>query len=349
MAELKESNPDVGEKVTLKYLSLHMSGLPRMPTNIAPSDPNNPFAGYDHNLLVEFMKSVKLSRNPGLIHEYSNLGAGLLGDLLASQANVSYEALLKERICKPLNMNDTTISLSAAQKKRLAPPHNSALLPDYTWDFDALAGAGAIRSTTNDMIRFMQANLDPPDNSTGKALELAWQQHLSTNLFGRSAMGLGWMIAGDKSTRWHNGQTGGYHAMVLVNRDYKTGVVLLSNAAVMELDGLAQSIFQTVIGMEVKPQEFAKATKVDPEFVKRLAGKYQLAPGVVIDVVAHGDKLMVQLTGQGALRVFPENDTVWNYRVVKAQLRFEVPESGNCTKVTLHQNGRKMPAPRIEN
>ena len=348
MPQLQDTNGKVGEKITLKHLSQHMSGLPSMPTNFAPKNPNNPFAGYDHDLLVEYMKSAKLQGIPGTMQAYSNLGAGLLGDLLARQDGKNYESLLKDRLLTPLKMNDTTIKLSENQKKRLAPPQNSALLPDHKWDFDALAGAGAISSTTKDMIQFIKSNLDPPENSAGKAIDKAWQQQLSASPFGRRAMGLGWMIAGDGTTRWHNGQTGGYHSMLLINRDAGAGVILLTNTADMGADELAKGILNTILGKNVEPRQFPKRVQLDPAFVKRLAGKYQLSPTVVIHVTAREDKLMVQLTGQQVLPVYPESPTVWNYRIINAQLHFEVPENGNCTQVALHQNGQILQATRIE-
>ncbi len=340
------SETGLGKVITLKQLATHMSGLPKMPSNNAPSDPTNPFADYDRDLLIEYLKSATLTDPPGGQHAYSNLGAGLLGDLLAAKSGQDYESLLRTRILNPLKMNDTSLRLSESQSKRFAPPHNSALLSDRAWDFDALAGAGGIRSTTNDMVLFMQANLVPPENELGKAIDLAWKEHLPAGDNHR-AMGLGWQIAGDGSTRWHNGRTGGYQTMMLISRDLHAGVVVLCNTAGSEIDPLAESIFQTVVGMSPKPREFAKSVDVDAAIVKRLAGKYQLAPGVEIEVVAKNDRLVVKLTGQTFLKVVPESDTVWNYTDVEAQLRFELPEQGPATKVTLHQNGRKMPAQRI--
>ena len=97
--------------------------------------------------------------------------------------------------------------MSDDQRKRLASPHNADRVPGRNWGFDALAGVGAIRSTTRDMLRFIQANLDPRASPLGKAIELAWKQHLPAK--GQAfAMGLGWHIARDEQTRWHNGQTG---------------------------------------------------------------------------------------------------------------------------------------------
>jgi len=156
------------------------------------------------------------------------------------------------------------------------------------------------------------------------------------------------MIAGDGSTRWHNGQTGGYHSIIFVNRDLDAGLILLSNTATTELDALGQQIFQSIVGMNVKPRKFDKEVTVDEAVVKRLVGKYQLAPGVVVSITSSGDRLLAQLTGQQALRIYPESDTIWNYRDVKAQLRFDVPEEGAATKVTLYQNGNVIPAPRIK-
>ncbi|HIF00800.1 MAG TPA: class A beta-lactamase-related serine hydrolase [Planctomycetes bacterium] len=224
MEELADGNPDVGNAITFKHLSLHVSGLPRMPLNIKPADSTNPFADYDRALLTDFLLTAKPTRKPGADYEYSNLGVGLLGDLLARQAGVSYEALLKQKLTGPLKMSDTGITLSPDQARRFAPPHNAALLPEKSWDFDALAGCGAIRSNIDDMLLFAKASLHPPDGRLGKAIDLAWQQH-KPPIGDNRAMGLGWMIAGDGTTRWHNGQTGGYHCMMLINRSLNSAAV----------------------------------------------------------------------------------------------------------------------------
>ena len=344
--ELAEKNPTVGNTITFKHLSLHMSGLPVMPDNISPADSTNPFDGYDRAMLTEYMLSVKPARKPGEVYEYSNLAVGLLGDLLARQAGVSYEALLKEKLTGPLKMSDTTIKLTPEQLSRFAPPHNAALLPDKAWDFDALAGCGAIRSNINDMLLFAEASLNPPDGPFGKAIELAWTQHKPAKN-GNHAMGLGWMIALDGSTRWHNGQTGGYQSMMLVSRQADCAVVLLCNTAGSGTDALAEQIIQTAMGLDVQPRTFDKEVKVDPRVAKRLEGKYELAPGIVITVQVKDGRMMAQLTGQQFLALIPTSETEWKYQLVDATLKFELPESGNSPKVTLLQAGRVMPSPRL--
>ncbi len=346
MKKLQTANQEVGTSIQLGHLSTHTSGLPRLPSNLVPVDPTNPYADYDRKLLLAFMSGVEPERKPGAKGEYSNLGAGLLGDLLAVEAGMDYGTLLKQNLAGPLELGDTCLNLSYDQIDRLAPPHNGNRKADKNWTLDALAGAGGIRSTTDDMLRFIKANLHPPENVAGKAIELAWKQHLPSK-DGAFAMGLGWHIARDGHTRWHNGQTGGYHSMILVSRKLDAGVVLLCNTATGEVDALAQSIIQSLAGIDVKPRVFPKEKSIPAAEVARLAGRYQIVPQFILTIRADGEKLFLQSTNQPENRVYPESATEWKLRAVKASLTFELPENGKATAVTLHQNGRDMRVPRI--
>jgi CubicO group peptidase (beta-lactamase class C family) len=99
------------EPVTIKMLSNHSSGLPRMPDNFTSSvtDPLNPYKNYGVEQLFKFYTSYKLDRKPGSNYEYSNLAVGTLGVILENIYKKPYESLLIEKICIPLQMNDTRI------------------------------------------------------------------------------------------------------------------------------------------------------------------------------------------------------------------------------------------------
>src|SRR5687767_12715314 len=100
-----------GKKITLEHLATHTSSLPRLPANMFPRDPANPYADYTTGQLYEFLSSTELMRDIGEKYEYSNLGVGLLGHALARRAGMSYETLVRMRILEPLGMKSTTISL----------------------------------------------------------------------------------------------------------------------------------------------------------------------------------------------------------------------------------------------
>src|ERR1035437_6991208 len=150
-----------GKQITLVDLATHTSGLPSLPSNMALKDPNNPYADYTVASLFQFLSSYELTRDIGSKFEYSNMGAGLLGQALARRAGTDYEALIRARITGPLKMENTRIALSPEMKSRLAPGHNFARQPAANWDFPALAGAGAgaLRSDARDVLTFIAAHL----------------------------------------------------------------------------------------------------------------------------------------------------------------------------------------------
>ncbi|PAY19630.1 hypothetical protein CKO51_10230 [Rhodopirellula sp. SM50] len=342
-ARMPDSN---GKKISLLDLSIHRSGLPRLPSNMKNVGGENPYADYTSQLALEFLNDYSLSRDPGDKMEYSNLAVSFLGYLLCHQAGKSYDQLLSQRIAKPLGMTSTTVTGDDEVLQRLATGHSTPGKPHSTWEFADMPGAGGIRSTVTDMLRFAKSNLDPPDDDLGKALQLAWQQHRGGDAKD-FAMGLGWHIARDGSTRWHNGQTGGYHAMLFVSREVPAAVVLLTNTATMEVDRLAEDLIRMLAGAAVEPRTFQSTIDVPIAKMKRCEGRYQIAPGAVFDVSIVKDRLMVQLSGQPAFEVFPKSETEWFYKIVQATLTFKDEQNGRFEALELFQNGIRVSATRI--
>ncbi len=334
--------------ITLKHLSTHVSGLPRMPTNFHPKQPDNPYADYTAESLFEFLSKFKPTRPPESKSEYSNIGVGLLGWLLANQANTEYESLLKQTILEPLKMHDTAIVLTPKLQSRLASPHNPDGRVTSVWDIHHLPGMGGIRSTVDDMLKYVDANLTPPDNELGKAIDLAWQTHQKPIKKEDFAMGLGWHIARDGQTRWHTGGTGGFRTALFIDRRSRIGVVVLCNQSNEKINGLAESIIQRLFGMEVEPIKLEPVVNVAPEIMQRYVGKFRLGLFSVFTVTVEDNKLMVKLTGQETYRVYPKSETEWRYKVVDATLTFDVDKEGKCNGLDLFQNGIHQKAKRIE-
>lgn len=75
-------------------------------------------------------------------------------------------------------------------------------------------------------------------------------------------------------------------------------------------------------------------------------GRYRLAPGFVLNVYRHGDKLYAQATGQGAAQIYFRSKDHFYYKVVEATITFRRGPHGRVTGLVLHQNG-DHPAPRV--
>jgi CubicO group peptidase (beta-lactamase class C family) len=337
-----------GKPIRLADLATQTSGLPRMPANFAPADPGNPYADYGERQLFAFLSGHTLRRPPGT-YEYSNLGMGLLGVVLARRAGCTYEQLLSNRITRPLGLADTRITLDDRLRHRLAPPYNAALEPEKNWDFQALAGAGGVRSTARDLLRFAQANL-AGDGPLGKAFRLA--QTKRCDISNGLAMGLGWHIARDGITRLHSGMTGGYHTWLAIVPGRGIGVVVLSNTATMRISQFGELVTRAAFGSNVEPlppQKRAaerKAVAVDAATLARYAGVYQLVPAFDLTVSVQNGQLMVQGTGQQKLPVFAESPTKFFYKAVDAQITFVPDKNGKVDLLILHQNGLNVEGKR---
>ncbi len=244
--------PFIGDQpITLGHLSDHTSGLPRMPGNFDPADETNPFADYTVTQLYTFISSYKPIRSVGSKFEYSNLAQGLLGHILALNEGLSYEQLLIRDITGPLGMSDTRIVFTERMKYNLATgTHQTKEAPN--WDLPTLAGAGGIRSSASDMIKYLSANLGLMDIDPTLRAAMDLSHKSRHKKAGTSEIGLGWFINGDMvgNITWHGGATGGYRAYAGFITKQRKGVVILTNST----DG-AEDIGKYLLSSDAKLRE----------------------------------------------------------------------------------------------
>jgi CubicO group peptidase (beta-lactamase class C family) len=337
--------PAAGERrITLVDLSTHTSGLPRMPDNFAPKDPRNPYADYGTDRLLEFLATVKPARAPGAAYEYSNVGAGLLGWALSRKAGKSYEELLAERITGPLGMKSTVVTLTPELQARLAPGHDASGRPEGNWDLPAFAGAGGIRSTVADMMRFLGANLSA-GKPLGETLAFAREVRYTPPEQGAHGVGLGWHVS-PAGIHWHNGQTGGYHSFAALDTANGRAVVILADTATGEVDRLGDEIVRALLGEKVEPRRFPREVAVKAEVLEAYAGTYALFGDFKLTVTVEDGRLMVQATGQEKLPVFATSETEFFYKVADARITFERDAEGKVKRLVLHQGGQDIPGIR---
>jgi CubicO group peptidase (beta-lactamase class C family) len=324
-----------GRQISLRDLAGHRSGLPRLPDNLAPKDVANPYADYTAAKMLEFLRRHKLGRAIGATYEYSNLGVGLLGYALAQRAGATYEELVIERLARPLGLEDTRITLSAEQRSRLARGHAGGR-PVANWDIDALAGAGALRSTASDMLRFLAANLGLVETPLAAALMASRQDPVETGQE-QLAVALGWHVRTgfDRQIVWHNGGTGGYRSFCGFDPAARRGVVVLSNSTSEVVDALGLHLLEP----RYELPEVREAVAADAATLADYVGYYQLAPGVRFHITTEDGRLFAQLTGQERYPVFSESETEFFYKVVDAQLTFVRGEDGEVDHLVLHQGG----------
>lgn len=217
---------DYLNKITLKSLATHTSGLPILATNhILSKKRSNPYSIYTKEDLTAFLSNADYTDSIGSFG-YSNIGVALLGNILCRVSGSTYDELLKKYVTSPLKMNETAIMLDSEQNSRFLNGHASTGKRVPHWDLSIYEGAGGIKSSVSDLSLFVQANLND-DNPLASMLQ---KSHLPIWI-GNSNLYFGW--GGDKildqGILWHNGGTAGFNSYLAFNKELRVGVVLLSN------------------------------------------------------------------------------------------------------------------------
>jgi CubicO group peptidase (beta-lactamase class C family) len=228
--------------VTLSALSTHSSGLPRLAPGTVTArrvldmwrNGANPY-GEDLPELIDQAARVKLGKpRPS----YSNFGFELLGHAVAAAAGTGYRDLLAERLAQPLALHSVYAPRSADELRAGALLGTSRLgRPQQPWTGEAIAPAGGIRASIDDMGRFLLALVD------GSAPGIAALDPVAPLAGPAVRIGAAWLTLERRGRHvvWHNGGTGGFRSWIGVDRAAGAGVVVLS-ATARTVDRLGMSM-----------------------------------------------------------------------------------------------------------
>ena len=217
-----------GFEITLLDLATHHSGLPFLPDNGDRQDAIEMFTNYHPSDLYAFIKRHGVEKPINASFVYSNTGFAVLGAALENRAHASYAELLKSGITGPLGMNDTTISLSPDQLRRLMQGHDGQRQPTSRWDLDAFASAGGIRSTGGDMLAYLEAQLHPEKTPFRAALIAS--QRFRDYVTGDTRVALAWTYNPERGVYEHGGLTGGFTSFAFFDPRRDFGAVGMMNA-----------------------------------------------------------------------------------------------------------------------
>jgi D-alanyl-D-alanine-carboxypeptidase/D-alanyl-D-alanine-endopeptidase len=331
--------------ITLEQLATHTSGLPRLPNNMKPADSLDPYADYGHAEMYAFLAAYAPAKPAPQPADYSNIGMGLLGHILERVHGRSYAELVAERITGPLSMKDTVIELDPDQQARFAVPHSGSTTVK-PWRIPGLTGAGALRSTATDLVRFAQALMNPDDSPLRAAWELARQPRAD---MGGEKIGLGIMVGKHNGalTYSHGGGTGGFRSYLEFSPETQRGLVVLIDNDAREGASIAAALSQPPAGA-ASPGERAE-TPLPPEQAADYVGAYALDARARFTVLpGEAGHLQIRLTGQPFLPVFFAGADRFFARAVQAEFQFNRDAGGRVISLTLFQNGREIAAKRVD-
>ncbi len=335
------------QRITLVDLATHTSGLPLMPPNFHPKNPANPYAEYDENDLYQSLAKCKLNGRLGVDYSYSHVGMGLLALALSYRAGQSYEALLRTRILDPLGMKNTGVSVTPEMKALFAVGHNSSLQAVSYWDTPAMAGAVGLKSTAQDLLTFVEAELGYRQTPLAASMAAMLSLRKPTRYAGLE-LALGWHVLSTTKTEiiWHNGGTGGFRAFLGFSPRNKVGIVVLSNTdGVNGIEDIGLHLFN-----QTRPDVYLsrehKEIQIDPRIFANYVGVYQLTDKMQLTILQNGDHLEAEL-GQQTFRLVAESTKDFFVKNMDGQVTFVTDRTGMAYMIVLHQGGTDLPGNRI--
>jgi serine-type D-Ala-D-Ala carboxypeptidase/endopeptidase len=222
--------------VTPQTLATHTSGLPRIPDGMRIEDMSNPYRSIGEVELRDWVAARQVFAPNSDRMAYSNLGVGLLGLALGKAAGSNYTTALGELVTAPLGLEDTTATIPKDKCHRLAQPHGLFGRKVQFWDFDALAGCGALKSTAHDLGRYAAAVVEAMNGGTGplaEAIRMSCEVQLPGGKPFVPDVCLGWMHLKEKQTGTpvfhHDGGTGGSSSTLFICPDKRFAVFALAS------------------------------------------------------------------------------------------------------------------------
>ncbi|GEM_PF-164316 len=342
----------VGERpMTIEDLATHRSGLPRLEPDFAPADPADPYADIDEAKLWRTVSNVQPARAPGAAFEYSNLGYGLLGALIARAQGKSYADLVAEKIFTPLGMAHSSARLPDALRAQAAQGYGSDGAPVPFWTFDAVPGLGAINSTAKDMTAYLRASMAAAagraeETPLGHALTLALTPRADVAAPGGPRIGFAWVSPPDGRLAMHDGGTYGFSSQIAFRTDGSRGVLVLANRLQTEMvSGIGNHLLDPAAPLP----RIVKTVTLPPDTLAHYAGTYSMGPALTATVSREGEAgLSIQIAGQPAAPVFASAPDRFFYRGLPVTVDFDRDGQGQVVRLVFHQMGQRYRVPRLD-
>lgn len=335
-----------GQPILLRHIVTHTSGLPALPSRMGAAgatDPADPYARLDDAALLASLADVELSRAPGTQFEYSNFASMLLSYAVAKGAGQDYETLIHRRLFAPLKMDRAYVERAPADV-RAAKGHSSNGQPVPAWNFGVnLAGVGGVRATLDDMAKYVQAQLGQARVPIAKALRLS-QQRVSE----QPPMAMNWMLlsVAERVVHLHEGATGGFSAFVAFDRERQRGVAILSDTSWISTGGL-QGLGLHLVDDGFPPGKPRKRVPAPAELLDQLAGQYQIAGGLKMELRRKDDALVIHPQGQREYAMAFDDAGDFYPLEFDALLHPQRKADGSYA-FTWRQSGAALPATRVD-
>ena len=331
-----EGSPEIWQDITVRHVLTHTSGLVRESPGFSAMQAQSDAE------VIKAAYQTPLRFQPGEKFEYCNLGYFILAEIIRKASGQEWPAFMEQRVFKPLGMNDTRTTDMTAVIPRRADGYvysNGKLQNGAT--VISLRPSGAFISTANDLVKW-NAALDSGTVLPKPVLEQMWTR-VKLNDGTEQPYGFGWYLdkAGTHSQVRHGGSLAGFRSEYTRLTDDNLSVIVLTNVDGARTDAIAVNVAANYI-KDLLPKR--TAAKVDPEALAQYTGRYQFAPGYVIEIVRQGGGLSLEYAPMGQqIELRPLSDaSFFAPDDTRAEYVFVKDAAGAVTHISVRDGGNEI-------
>jgi CubicO group peptidase (beta-lactamase class C family) len=234
-------------------------------------------------------------------------------------------------------MTSTAIAVPKDASGDVVAGHDYPGRPVPPTDLGAIAGAGALRASVTDMLRFADANLDDDGDELRQAMTIARAPRRSTGA-PKERIGLNWITdrLAQRAIVWHNGATNGFYSFIGLDEARKTAIVVLSNSRKEAVDDIGFHMLDRRVSLlpaPKPPREIALPASV----LRRYVGVYDI-PGVAITITRGRGGLWASFPGQPTVRLYAQTTTRFFLKAFDARVSFKLGRGGRVIGIDVDLN-----------
>ena len=193
------------------------------------------YSTYGKGALNEDLRLARLKKYG--TYKYSNIGYGIIGNILSEKHGLNFEGLLQQEFCEPLGLTETSTKPKNLPKGKYATPHDFSGIRMVRTQFaeGGMEGAGDVKMSATDLMKYLQLQFDST-NALFPIIKL--QQQSQFKAFDKKhheiEIGMGWLKKIDKEGTeifWHHDHLLGTSAFVGFIPSKNIGIFLLANNA----------------------------------------------------------------------------------------------------------------------
>ncbi|WP_165500379.1 serine hydrolase domain-containing protein [Pedobacter psychroterrae] len=331
--------PDLKEKITIRHLLNHTSGIRDQWQLLAISGTRIDDVIKQDHIVKALSKQRALNFKPGDQYSYSNSGYTMLAEIVKSVSGQTLRQFTDSAIFKPLGMNHTHFhddytevvkNRSYSYYRKGGDGFTNSILSYSN------AGATSLFTNVNDMAKWVM-NFYLAKVGTQQDIESLTQKgKLNNGKESNYALGIvvdtfkGWKLYA------HNGADAGYRTAVTTVPDLKMGFIVFSNLGDFDMGKLNEmaSLFVRDISTKVdKPAVIAidssKAILKDLVSAKKFSGDYISDAGIPYNFSLRNHKLYGQQRGRNELLIQVQKDTFQVASAPNLKFLFSTTKSGD--------------------